>query len=178
MILDNYNPLKKHILIDSKNRTVYYDYRTKTSYYLTEEDMGKYKLYSNRWMFAIAFAILAGGWFFKPPLTPIAIAIGFIIDIVLLVAFKTKFLPSLTRKENVNVEELVDESLKKDSNQSTTRMIFRILLYIAFGVLLVLNAYDRKMNEDSLMTFYLSWGLAIASVGIALSDAYKLITKK
>ena len=175
MNLDNYNPFKKHILVDSKNRTVYYDYRTKTAYYLTDADIGKQRLFSNRWIFSISAAVLLGGWFLKPPL---AIAVGIIIDIALLAFFKMKFLPSLTRKENANLADYKDGSDKKTDDASTTRVIIRILLYIAFAILLVLNAYDRKMNVDNLVTFYASWGLAIASVGVAINDAYRLITKK
>ena len=175
MILDNYNPFKKHILEDKKKRVVYYDYRTKTAYYLTDAVMGKYRMYSNRWIIAIAFAVLAGGLFLEVKL---AILAGVFIGAGLFITFKRKFLPSLSRKENVNVEDLFDKSMDLVKNEPFAKSVFRIGLYIAFSILLVLNAYDQKMDVDNLPIFYMSWGLAVGSLVVAIYNIYQLITKK
>ena len=175
MILDNYNPFKKHLLQDKKHRDVYYDYHTKTAYYITDTDMRKYKLYSNSWLFAISFAVLAGGWFLEPP---VAILAGCVIFVALDIVFRRKFLPSLTYKENVNVDDLVSVSTNKVKKETTGRTLIRILLYAAFSVLLVLNAYDQKMYVDNVTIFYMSWGLAFASLSVAIYDTYNTFIKK
>jgi len=175
MILDNYNPFKKHLLQDKRHRDVYYDYHTKIAYYITDTDMRKYKLYSNRWLFAVSFAVLAGGWFLQPP---VAIAVGCVIFVALDIVFRKKFLPSLTRKENVNVEDLVFENTNKVKKETTGRTLIRIILYVAFSVLLVLNAYDQKMQVNNIIIFYMSWALAFASLCVAIYDTYNTFIKK
>ena len=46
MNLDNYNPFKPHLFIDSKEQIIYYNYINKLGYYIPKDKMNKYYVFS------------------------------------------------------------------------------------------------------------------------------------
>lgn len=174
MILDNYNPFKKHIFKDKQGKIVYYDYHTHIVYYIPEDKLNKYKAYSNRWMIALTFTVLAVGFIME---LPFAIICGLVIDLAMAYSFRLKFLPSLVKKDNIRLEQLLPYDPRTAKPETTKKMALRAFLYMLFAILLVINAYDQNLMEINVLSYYLSLGVAALSAVIAFYHVYRIIKK-
>lgn len=174
MILDNYNPFKKHTFKDKQGKIVYYDYRQKMVYYIPDDKLNKYKMFSNRWMIAITFTVLAVGFIME---LKFAILCGVIIDLAMALSFRYKFLPSLVKNDNLHLDQLLPYDPRSARPESNKKILLRVFLYLLFAILLVINAYEQNLIETNAISFYLSLIVAGVSVFIAIYHLYRLIKK-
>jgi len=170
MNIDNYNPFKKHLFTDNDNRTVYYDYQSKIGYVITEAAMKKYQLYANRWLYGVMAVVLLISfniaWYY-------ALVIGIVCIAALAYIFYKRFLPSLVQLTNFDIAKYQDNKAKEVKSASLPVIIVRVVLYNAAAVLLVINAYDLKMNVNDPPLFYLSWALAFCTIAYGLYNLRK-----
>ena len=103
MNLDNYNPFKPHLFIDSKEQVIYYNYINKLGYYIPKEKMNKYYAFSNRFLIAILAVVLLVNTFLTLKMSILA---GIILELVMGFFFYKRFLPELRKNDKLSIEKL------------------------------------------------------------------------
>lgn len=163
----------RNIFKDKRNRTIMLNRKTKVGYVIPEDQFGQYQMYSNRYIIAVIVFILltSMGWVEWY----IGLGAGIIVGILLEIFYHTKFLAELIQINNFEPEEKQLSRLALTAQQSTGRIIILSILYCAFGVLFVLNAYESKLDE---VLIYASYAVAALAIGYACFNLYALVYKK
>ena len=174
MNLDNYNPFKTHLFVDSKEQVIYYNYFNKFGYYIPKESMNKYYAFSNRFLIAILAVVVLVNTFLT---LKMSILVGIVLELVMGFFFYKRFLPELRKNDKLSIDKLepYKRSVKKD--EFKPKKIIKIVLYFLFSVLLVLNALDQQMLVTNPIAFYLSMFFAGAVFIFAIYSCVQL-TKK
>ena len=174
MNLDNYNPFKPHLFIDSKEQVIYYNYINKLGYYIPKDKMNKYYAFSNRFMIAILSVVLLVNTFLTLEMSILA---GIILELVMGFFFYKRFLPELRKNDKLSIDKLepYKRSMKKD--EFKPKQIIKVVLYFLFSILLVLNAFDQQMLTTNPIVFYLSVFFAGAVFIFAIYSCVQLMKK-
>lgn len=163
---NNYNPFIKHIFADKHGKMIYYDYRTETAYWIADSDKNRFRALSYRWSIALCVILLFSGWFVKN--IWIALLLGIVTDLILAYVFYQKFLPSCVYRKERDPKRFQPYDASPVNNDAPWKRVARVFLYLAFAVLIVLNAYDQHFDTENLIAFYLCWLLAAGAVILAL----------
>ena len=139
-----------------KGQFVYYDRFRKNGYIISPERERQYRIYANRLLFVVLAVILAGNFFLSWKNSCIA---GVILYIFLEVLFRFRFLPTCTTLPNF-VPEKRESLVLQMSRVPRNKLITKILLFIALGVLLILNAGEQNYTG---WVLWLSYGFSVAA---------------
>ena len=163
-----------HIYQDEKDRNIYYDWITKNAYVISDKNVGKYYFYQNRLVFAIIAFVLAVNFVLD---TTASFILAVAIVVVMEILFRTRFLPSLTQiakfkptktKRSSMIDQIAESNDKK-------KVMLKIFLYAAFGILLIINAYIEHLSQTLLG---LSIVVGVISIVIALMHIIALTRMK
>ncbi|NLC96130.1 MAG: hypothetical protein GX675_00955 [Erysipelotrichaceae bacterium] len=133
----------KNIYKDNKNRDVLYVKSKKNGYIIQEKDQSSYTLYSNRFYISIIAGILAAN--FNIPLIYCIIA-SIILAVFLQYRYQTHFLPSLVVISNFKPANKVSTLDAMVAEKDKKRNLTLALLYVLFGVLIVINGIQMKVS--------------------------------
>lgn len=138
---------KKAVFKHPSGRIIYYDYLTNRAYTIPPEKQQQFPLYQNRYL--VSLLVVALALVFEVPVWiclvgGLAVAIGFEIF------FRKRYLPSFTYTERFNIEEAINMEKKVDK-ESFKKTLLRIVVYSAFAIVLVLNAYDMEMSQTAVL---------------------------
>lgn len=131
----------RNIYIDKRNRTVYYDVFTKIGYVIPPEDERKMFLYKNRLAIILFAAILTIDTVFNIIVAAIlGIALFLIIEAYyrFFIFKKFKVSSSFDREKRKSQLKTIVETNEKGKS------IILIGLYIAFSILVIINAYSQN----------------------------------
>lgn len=170
--MNEYQPKGLFVSQNDKGQYVYSDLFVKGGYVISKSNYLKYRTYAMRYVIGIIVAILLSTFI---PLH-YSIIVGILTAIVGEILFRIKFL----KKSCVYVSDFKKDT--KNSIKSTLadpsslfKSILRIILFIAFGVLLIINAYEQQYEGFS---FYLCWVVGIIACLIALISTILVIKNK
>lgn len=157
-MLDNYNPFKTHLFIDHKEQVIYYDYQNKMGYYIPDDKINKYYVYSNRLLVAILAAVVLVNTFLS---LESSIIVAVVLEIVIGFFFYKRFLPELRKNDKLSIDKLLPYKRTIEKKEGRSKQILKLVLYVVFSILLVINAFDQNMLETNIAVFYLSIGTSI-----------------
>lgn len=168
-MLERFNLGRKNLFPDG-NRLVYFDYQKKIAYFVPQDKEGRFRFYYNRLLIGVLIIGLAISFNLNPL---ISIGIGLVVYLLLTFMFYTKFLPSLSYSNNFDLNK-IKQPEKTINKESRKKAILRIVLYLAFGVLLVLNAYDQNVTNEMLI---LSYAILVFCIFVSIKQALELMKK-
>lgn len=148
----------RNVYTDRQKRTIYYDRLTKQGYYLHKEDEGKMQFFKNRFTIVLFAAILCAGTFLT--WTQAAIA-GVVSMTVAELYFRFSYLKKLEPAEDIDFQRRISALDYILQNKSKGAVASLAGLYLAFAVLVVLNAYLEQYNTGLTL---LSYGLGVVGV--------------
>lgn len=163
-----------NIYHDHKNRTIYYNRFNKKGYVIRLDDMRLYRVYSARFIIALAAAVLLFTFtdtFLAIP--AIAIGLGVIVYAVMEYKFRM-LLRGCTMLANFNPKEAYGQ-FQILSIDAMGRLVTKIILFLALGVLLILNAYDQGYEGAAL---FISWVFAAYAAIEAIVQIIAIYYKK
>lgn len=153
----------RNIYLDKRNRTVYYDIFTKTGYVIPPEDERKIFVYKNRLAIILFASILSIDTIFN---IMVAAIFGVVLFLIVeayyrfVVFKKLKVSSSFDREKRKSPLKTIVEANEKGKS------IILVCLYIAFSILVIINAYSQN---------YTIW-LMILSYAFSLFGIYSAIT--
>ena len=139
----NTNISGRNIYLDNHNQTVYYDKITKKGYIIDNKFEKQFYFYNHRFILIAVVLILFSSYF---PSWIHVIILGIILGIITELLFRFQFLNKLrlakkfdkTKKQTLLKAIVASKDVKKT--------ILRIILYLAFAILIVLNAITMKAD--------------------------------
>ena len=126
-----------------KGRTIYYIPSKKTGYFVPKSMETKLSLMTNRYFFSSAFLVLLINIM---PNAVVAVLVSLAICLGLELYYRLKFLPNLVREKHFVPDEKKGYIQSLSENMSKGRLMLRGIALIAFGILLVVNAYLSKFS--------------------------------
>ena len=130
-----------------KGRTIYYIPSKKTGYFVPKSMETKLSLMTNRYFFSSAFLVLLINIM---PNAVVAVLVSLAICLGLELYYRLKFLPNLVREKHFVPDEKKGYIQSLSENMSKGRLMLRGIALIAFGILLVVNAYLSKFSATIL----------------------------
>lgn len=149
-----------HIYMDERGRTVYYDVLTKIGY-LIEEYEQAYRPFAMRYFLGMFAGILA--YMFEAPLWLCAIA-GIVVYIFMEIKFRLflKKVPALLDFKPTKRIGFVQSA----ANDTSAKVILKLVLYLALAVLFVINAYLEHYTDFMLIASWLLGAFGVFFAGI------------
>ena len=149
----------RNIYTDKRKRTIYYDWLTKQGYLVEKQHENRMLFFKNRFVVILFAAILCAGTF----LTWIQAILAGVITLVLVeVYFRLSYLKKMEVVQDVDFERRVSALKHIVDTKSRGKVIALAVLYLAFSVLIVLNAYLEQY----------SLGINILSVALGILGLY------
>lgn len=145
----------RNIYQSDTGKNVLYNKKTKTGYVIREKDEKAFRLYHNRYAITVAVFMLCYGFIPNVVYTAI-IAIGFAI--VLEIKYRKNFLPSLPRIENFKPRNQISLVDGIANTHEKKRCVLLMVLYLALGILMVVNGYQTNHSTTLLVMDYLICG--------------------
>ena len=145
----------RNIYLDRHGQTVYYDWLTKNGYLIDKKVEGKFYVYKNRLVLVLIIIILFSEYF---PSWVHAVIAGIAIYLMAELLFRFRFLPSLSQTSKFNRENRQTLLRTIIDSKEPRKAILRAVLYLAFAVLIVVNAW---MMEASIAVLVVSALLSV-----------------
>lgn len=168
-VADPDQPAGKNLYFDKKKRMVYVSPYLHEALYLPKYEYKKFNRFKSRYLICAATFMILGpafsSWFNLP------LWMAALIALLALAGFEFsfyRFQKTLAVAKNFDpttAVSTIDQTISKETRQ---KAYIKITLYIALGVLLVLNAYDQHYDQTIII---ICW---IALVG-CLYMAYTLV---
>lgn len=153
------------IYIDKKNRYIYKDFFSKSAYVIDKNSISVFKRYQNRYLIALALVALGYNFIFDVK-TWVIIALGVLV--ILETLFRVKFLKSL---EKVDTQKLKLSNKLDKISVGRTRILS--VLYLALGVLLIVNAIMEKLDTTAFILSVIAAGIAFTRFSWSVSKLVK-----
>lgn len=158
-----------HIYEDDKGRKVYYQPRKLTGYVIQSENVKTYRLLANRYVIAALAAIVCYIVFGDQGLSIwICGAVGILTFLVMQYRFHMVFLPNLVQLHHF-VPKSKPKMTEAMAEQDAWRLLCKGVLYPIFGILLLIEFYQKDSSISVLL-------LGIVILGFSL--VYALINIK
>lgn len=149
----------RNIYTDKRKRTIYYDWLTKQGYLVQKQHENRMLFFKNRFVVILFAAILCAGTF----LTWMQAILAGVITLVLVeVYFRLSYLKKMEVVQDVDFERRVSALKYIIDTKSRGKVIALAGLYLAFSVLIVLNAYLEQY----------SLGINVLSVALGILGLY------
>lgn len=140
---DKNNISGRNIYLDRYGQTVYYDPLTKKGYLIDKKVEGKFYIYKNRYVL-ILIAIMLFSEYFPGWVQAVMTGVG--ICLVVEILFRFRFLPSLrqtTKFDRKNRQTMLKSII---DSKEPRKAILRVVLYLAFAVLIIVNAWMMEAD--------------------------------
>ena len=149
----------RNIYTDKRKRTIYYDWLTKQGYLVQKQHENRILFFKNRFVVILFAAILCAGTF----LTWMQAILAGVITLVLVeVYFRLSYLKKMEVVQDVDFERRVSALKYIIDTKSRGKVMALAGLYLAFSVLIVLNAYLEQY----------SLGINVLSVALGILGLY------
>lgn len=149
----------RNIYTDKRKRTIYYDWLTKQGYLVQKQHENRMLFFKNRFVVILFAAILCAGTF----LTWMQAILAGVITLVLVeVYFRLSYLKKMEVVQDVDFERCVSALKYIIDTKSRGKVMALAGLYLAFSVLIVLNAYLEQY----------SLGINVLSVALGILGLY------
>ena len=149
----------RNIYTDKKKRVIYYDWLTKQGYLVQKQHENRMLFFKNRFVVILFAAILCAGTF----LTWMQAILAGVITLVLVeVYFRLSYLKKMEVVQDVDFERRVSALKYIIDTKSRGKVMALAGLYLAFSVLIVLNAYLEQY----------SLGINVLSVALGILGLY------
>lgn len=149
----------RNIYTDKKGRVIFYDMITKNGYIVDKKNENSALFFKNRFVVLLFAAILLGATLLTWMQALIAWAV---MNALAEFAFRKSFLKRLEPVTDVDFERRLSALQYIVENKEKGRVVVLAVLYLAFAVLILLNAYTEKYGA----------GLWIFSACLALAGIY------
>lgn len=148
----------RNVYTDRRGRTIYYDRLSKQGYLIDKEHENRMLFFHNRFVILLFTAILCAGTF----MTWVQAGLAWVITMVLVeVYFRVSFLKKLEVVHDIDFTKKVSALQFIVDHKSRGKIMTLAVLYLAFSVLIVLNAY---LEQYSLGINILSGALAVVGL--------------
>ncbi len=141
----------RNVYQTDSGKNVLYNKRTKTGYVIREKDEKSFRIYHNRYAMAIAVFMLFYSLFPNLLYTSI-ISVGFAV--VLEIRYRRSFLPNLVKIENFKPRKQITLVEGIAQTHDKKKCITLTILYLALGILMVLNGYQSHHTNLFLVIDY------------------------
>ena len=149
----------RNIYTDKRKRTIYYDWLTKQGYLVQKQHENRMLFFKNRFVVILFAAILCAGTF----LTWMQAILAGVITLVLVeVYFRLSYLKKMEVVQDVDFERRVSALKYIIDTKSRGKVMALAGLYLAFSLLIVLNAYLEQY----------SLGINVLSVALGILGLY------
>lgn len=162
----------RNIYLDRHGQTVFYDWLTKKGYLIDKDNESKFYIYKNRYVLILMIIILCSEYF--PGWVQAALA-GIAICIVAELLFRFRFLRGLREAKKFDREKPLTMLKTVIDGKDKKRTILRVILYLAFAILIIVNAI---MIEADIAIMALSIILGILSGYCSVINLIGLIKMK
>lgn len=132
-----------NIYSDRYGNTVYYNIFNKVGYIISKDYEQKFRVLYNRYSIIIVVLILLGDYFKTLENTLI---VGAIALILVEMYFRMHFLKKLKSIENFKREHKISKMQQTIKQGEKDKTVMKALAYMAFGVLLIINALQQNFN--------------------------------
>lgn len=155
--MNDYQPKGLFVYQNDKGQYVYSDLFTTGGYVISRSDYKKYQVYALRYILGVAIVALLSmliDW--KP-----AIIVGVLTVLVGEVLFRVKFLGKTCsydpRFKKPEANSFLDKITK---STDPSKKIIKAILFVAFGILIVINGYQQNYTGFFMI---LSWAVGVLS---------------
>lgn len=161
----------RNIYLDRQGQTVYYDPVSKCGYIIDKKVEGKFFVYKNRFVLILMIMILFSEYF---PSWKEVVITGIAIYLLAEILFRFKFLRSLRQTTKFNREKRQTMLKSIIESKDTKKAILRIILYLAFAILVILNAITMKADIAILLVSILLSIMAMYCVIVNIIACIKM----
>lgn len=158
---------------DSRNRTIYGDYKNNKAYVIDSSNKRLYTILSNRFFLAISIGLISGYYL----LWYIGLAIAIVLYIILDLVFKYYYLNKLQIIEEVEFPEK-SSMIKQIEQKSDGNIVLLILTDVVLSILLVVNGLNYIDTTKTLAENFSNTNnviILIASLGVIVFSMYMAI---
>lgn len=154
-----------NIYEDEKGRIIYNDILTKNAVYIPTFDYKQFTFYKYRYILTVSTFIVLQTLLVD--MFELNALIPFVITILVWLTMEYKFRKFLKEKQPVKHFDKTQCKGYFDvlNSQDTSKMFLKAILYVALGVLLVLNAYQKAYAGFVLL---FCWGIAVVCIFYAV----------
>lgn len=163
-----------NVYLNEHKQKILLDPLTKVGYLVREDDYQRFNLYHNRWALAIAIGAIAYSITTK---VSIGLLIGIAFGLFQEFRYRHSWLPSMTQYPNFKPKNKVTFIQGLLEQNKVWDCLLLGILYIAFGVLLVVNGYMIKSSTVILVLEYVIMAWTIFR-GIQYFIAFANMIKK
>lgn len=149
----------RNIYTDKKNRTIYYDIWTKRGYVVEPKLENKITFYKNRLVIILFAAILCAGTFLSAQQSAVA---GVIFFVLVELLYRVRVFKKMQVAEDFDRGRRITPLESILAHKSKEKVVMLAILYAAFAVLVMLNAFDQHYTS----------ALMLLSVGGAVLGIY------
>lgn len=158
----------KNIYTNKKNQTIYYDKITKKGYLIPQQKENTYYIFQHRFILVFLFTIICSEYL-KTWQQSVFVGAG--LCIIAETIFRATFLASLRKVTTVdtsNRKSLLETIIFQNNIK---KAILKCVLYFAFAILIILNAYQQKATIpvytlSYFISLYSAYYAVIHSIGI------------
>lgn len=176
MTLDVNQPVGKRLYLDSKRRTIYLSPILHEALYLPKYDFKRFNQYRNRYFITAATLMVSATVFDSWFNLPIWVAILLAALVFAIIEYRFyKFQKSLSVIKDFDKSKAVCTESTEITKEALTKAWLKAALYVALGVLLVLNAYEQHYTD---VVIYICWAGLILCVGMAFNIVSMIFRSK
>lgn len=157
-----------NVFEDDKGRPYYVDRFTKTAYLLKDVE-NTYKFYSMRFFLGLMIGIIAYSFHLS---TVICVLLGVVGYVFMEFRFRV-FLKRLTQNKNFKPKQKPGR-VESEMQTDMQKVVIKLLLFIALGVLLIINAQQQNFTG---FIQYANYAFVIFAFGMAIFEAYITVKK-
>lgn len=157
-----------NVFEDDKGRPYYVDRFTKTAYLLKDVE-NTYKFYSMRFFLGLMIGIIAYSFHLS---TTVCILLGVAGYVFMEFRFRV-FLGRLTQNKNFKPKQKPGR-IESEMQTDMQKVVIKLLLFIALGVLLIINAQQQNFKG---FIQYANYVFVIFAFGMAIFETYIVVKK-
>lgn len=155
--MNDYQPKGLFIFQNDKGQYVYSDLFTTGGYIISRSDYKKYQVYALRYILGIVIIALLSTLIDMKP----SIIVGVLTVLVGELLFRLKFLAKTCTYDPKFKKPQSDNFLDKITKSSDpSKKLIKAILFVIFGVLIVINAYQQNYTGIFMI---LSWVIGVLS---------------
>ena len=145
-----------NMYVDDRGQDIYYDVFTKNGYLINEKRAKRFNMYKNRFILVFMGAVLAVNFVFSMEVT---IVLALVLLAVLEYFFRFRFLRNCTTFPDFKK----GKRAVFDDHEDKRKEVLRVVLYLLFAVLVVLNAYASGFDTLMIVLSYIASAVAVVA---------------
>lgn len=165
----------KNIYVDKKKRTIYYNKRSQKGYVITPGSEKSFQVWSSRFILAVICAVFLELFFFNGNWV-LSIAIG--VGAFAFLEYKyRKLLNSFPMIQNFDTST-AKPTEEADISNAESQLVLKAVLYLALGILLIVNIYVSKDVGDNITMVVVSYAASAFAFYMSIKFLLLILKKK